>query len=141
MVVVHAAQLVASGYLVLAKHPWQSGKLAEYARRLGINVPADALLLRIPPPWAKVRDYLAAASPYQLEAMLNFGEVNAELAGRPLIERLLEVRNRLHGKTYGRTPKVRAPALPKVRMMLEMKKRAMPVAPVAQAPQAQAVVV
>jgi len=120
--VVRAAALVASGYLVKARHPWRSGKLARYARELGIVIPSDALLLRIPPPWSKVRDYLAAASDYQLQAMLAFGEVAHETAGQPLDARIRTIVSRLKGKTYGRKPKISAPNLEKVKRMLEARR-------------------
>lgn len=123
MAVVHAAQLAASGYIVIARHPWLSGRLAEAARQLGIAIPSDALLLRIPPPWAKTRGYLSNASLGQLRAMSEFGKVAAETAGRPVAERLVTIRERLAGKTYGRMPKYKAPRLPAVNAELAKKSR------------------
>lgn len=128
MVTLRAAELAASGYLVIASHPWKSGRLAQYARELGINVPADAVVLRIPPPWAKTRDYLNAASVYQLQAMLEFGRIAHETAGQPLNVRLKTIRERLAGRTYGRTPKPRAPALPKIERLLAMRRGGAPAA-------------
>ena len=122
MVVVRSAELAASGYLVIAKHPWKTGELARAARELGISIPADAVLLRIPPPWSKVRDYLAAASTAQLEAMLNFGEVASKTRGKPILVRLKEIQKALKGRSYGRKPKVYTPNLPKVKKMLEARK-------------------
>lgn len=119
MVVVRASQLAAGGYLVLAEHPWKSGKLARYAKELGIEVPGDAIVLRVPPPWAKTREYLEGASDYQLQSMLGFGEVASRTAGQPLNVRLKTIAQELRGRSYGRTPKVKAPVLPKIRAMLQ----------------------
>lgn len=118
MVVVRAGELASSGYLVLSEHPWKSGRLKEVAKKLGIEVPPDAILVKIPPPWSKARDYLLGANTNQLRAMLEFGRVASETAGQPLENRLQTIRERLGGRTYGRTPRVRAPALPKIERIL-----------------------
>ena len=119
MVVLRAGELAASGYLVIARHPWASGKLARAAKRLGIHVPSDAVVLRIPPPWAKTRGYLEAASEAQLRAMLEFGRVARETAGMPIEERLKRISEQLKGKSYGGKPMVRRLVLDRIREMLE----------------------
>ena len=123
MVVLRASELAASGYMVIADHPWKTGDLKRIAKKLGIVVPPDAVVLRIPPPWSEKRDYLEAASTNQLKAMLEFGKVASETAGLPLDERLITIRNKLKGKTYGRKPQVKAPRLPNVEKELARRQR------------------
>ena len=126
MVTISTGELAKDPYWVIARNPWRSGKLAQYRRRLG-KPPAKELLIRHPPPWSKERDYLAAASRYQLEVMLAFGEVAHETAGRPLIERLIEIQRRLKGRRFGRTPKPRVLKLEEIRAMLQGARPARPV--------------
>ena len=112
MVTLRASELAASGYFVIARHPWLSGKLAEYAKALGKVYPKDAVLLRIPPPWSVMRDYLDGASEAQLRAMLEFGRVAQETAGQPLIRRLTTIKERLSGREYpGKREKPKITAL------------------------------
>lgn len=124
--IISSSELVASGYLVKAKLPWKSGALRYVAKVLGKTYPADAMLVRNPPPWSKVRGWIYAMSEYQLQATLNFGELNSKLAeeyknlpkGERLAKRLLDVGAQLKGRSYGRTPKPKAPALPKIRSLI-----------------------
>ena len=118
MVTLRAADLPKDPYWVIARNPWSRGKLAIYRRKLG-KPPADDIVIRHPPPWSRHRDYLNAASRYQLEAMLTFGEIAHETAGRPLIERMIEIQRRMKNKTFGRTPKPKVLKLELIRQLLQ----------------------
>jgi len=132
VVTLRAAELPKDKYWVLARNPWSRGKLAKYRQQLG-KPPADDLVIRHPPPWSRYRDYLNAASRYQLMVMYEFGTVAHETAGKPLIERMIEIQRRLKGKTFGRTPRPRQLKLPEIEARL---KGIRPAAPMIAAPAA-----
>lgn len=106
MVEVNIGRLIADGYLVLSKNPWNSGKLKKYARMLGKS-PSEAIAKR-PPPWAWTREGpIEGASEAQMHAMIALGEVSQRTKGQPLPQRLMTIKRELKGKSYpGKTPRL-----------------------------------
>lgn len=83
--------------LVLATNPWLSGKLAVAARKAGVNV-KKFWYFRNPPPWSRYREYKRGASPKQLAVWERFAEVSRSTAGKPIEERIVEIRRMLKAR-------------------------------------------
>jgi hypothetical protein len=63
--------MVDSGLFTLSKNPWESGKLASYAREYGFTIKTRKILKRTAP-WAKARGGVEALSEKQRSKLAEF---------------------------------------------------------------------
>jgi hypothetical protein len=63
--------MVDSGLFTLSKNPWESGKLASYAREYGFTIKTRKILKRTAP-WAKARLHFEGMSDNQRQTIANF---------------------------------------------------------------------
>ena len=134
MVVLRASDLVSKGKMVIARHPFANPQMSRVAKALGKQVDSDEVVVRTPPPWSMKREYLYAMSPYQLQAIKWFSEINIELAKKykdepkyqRLLKRLLDLKGYKGRVSFGRTEKPKREGYRLAKRLLEQYKEEVP---------------
>lgn len=86
-------------FVLVQRNPWESGKLAIAAKKLGIRIKKKEFY-RSPPPWSRYRDYDKGASDAQKKVWAIFGYVSHEHAGKSVEERVQALRRALEHKKF-----------------------------------------